>query len=509
MLQLRRGQEYCVGPRALREALVSRDEALRALYGRSFSSTERLFLSEAYNPARALFRTLLIRTAFDWLVSRPEAPEDFESFYSAARWQHCASYRKTIYLQPIDVAAEGLGQEVVFFLDELKSYLEAFFPGLSVRFLPSISSTDIRCHVRQHPDPGNRQLHTDGILRHLKRLKPQDALCVVGLTFHDLYPCDSWNYTFGKSASEMAVGVCSFSRFSGGSVEEPSVGEADRSAGGKEERGRLLDFSLSDLLQCCKVLSHEVCHLVGLQHCRWLRCAMQGVTSRDELYLRPADLCPVCLRKLHLALPFCLVERYRRLQAWCRSVCLSWGPQGGSGRVTSEDPLLFSSDSGVSCENLSLSAALEPSSLETDSREASLALDGEEEGRPPTAASASTSASASASAWPCPPQEEVRVPSQSLATPLQDYASWLDSCIATLQRGGDPEDELSRLDGLVDALPPPRAPLDRAPALRVSLEPPRQDRRLRTVIGHKISFLRRKLSSMKMKSDHLCDDSED
>lgn len=60
-----------------------------------------------------------------------------------------------------------------------------------------------------------------------------------------------------------------------------------------------------------QVTCHELCHLLGLGHCRWLRCVMQGALSLDEVLRRPLDLCPVCLRKLQHVLGFKLVDRYK------------------------------------------------------------------------------------------------------------------------------------------------------------------------------------------------------
>lgn len=37
----------------------------------------------------------------------------------------------------------------------------------------------------------------EGILAFLKDSKPGDALCVLGLTLSDLYPCEAWSFTFG------------------------------------------------------------------------------------------------------------------------------------------------------------------------------------------------------------------------------------------------------------------------------------------------------------------------
>lgn len=107
MLQCRPAEEFSFGPRALKDALLSTDPALRQLYTATFSPAERLFLAEAYNPQRTLFGTLLIRTAFDWLLSRPEAPEDFQTFHAALPPRKQSLARKHIYLQPIGTCARG------------------------------------------------------------------------------------------------------------------------------------------------------------------------------------------------------------------------------------------------------------------------------------------------------------------------------------------------------------------------------------------------------------------
>lgn len=101
MLQCRQAQEFSFGPRALKDALVSSDAGLQQLYASAFTPAERLFLSEAYNPQRTLFCTLLIHSAFDWLLSHPEAPEDFQTFHTSLQHRKQSLARKHIYLQPI------------------------------------------------------------------------------------------------------------------------------------------------------------------------------------------------------------------------------------------------------------------------------------------------------------------------------------------------------------------------------------------------------------------------
>ncbi|KAM7143444.1 archaemetzincin-1 isoform 2-T5 [Molossus nigricans] len=314
MLQCRPAQEFSLGPRALKDALVSTDPALRQLYVATFCPAERLFLAEAYNPRRTLFCTPLIYTAFDWLLSRPEAPEDFETFQAALLTRRQAPGRRHIYLQPIDVKEGPVGGAL---LDSLRSCTEAFFLGLQVRCLPSVAAASIRCCWRPSQDSDGRQLRTDGILSFLKDSKPGDALCVLGLTLSDLYPCEAWGFTFGTFLPGHEVGVCSFARFSGellrgvSSASDPTLarGAAEDPKTDLRDGGHTLCFSAVGLAQCCKVTCHELCHLLGLGSCRWLRCVMQGALSLDEALRRPLDLCPICLRKLQHVLGFKLVER--------------------------------------------------------------------------------------------------------------------------------------------------------------------------------------------------------
>uniref|UniRef100_A0A674JQU2 Archaelysin family metallopeptidase 1 n=1 Tax=Terrapene triunguis TaxID=2587831 RepID=A0A674JQU2_9SAUR len=288
------------GPRALKDALISTNPALQELYAKAFSSTEKLFLSEAYNPQRTLFCTLLIRTAFDWLLSHPDAPEDFETFYHSMLTKKQSFCQKHIYLQPIgnkyiqnDLIEEPAG---ISLLDSLRSCLESFFLGLRVKCLPSVPVSSIRCCYRQSQDSDRAQLHADGILTFLKNNKPPDALCVLGLTLLDLYPCETWSFTFGKFLPGQ-VGVCSFARSLDSSFT--SLNEAGLSK-------RRLWCKFGWLVSC-----HEICHLIGLGNCRWLQCIMQGALSLDEALLRPLEPCPVCLRKLQYVVGFKLIERYR------------------------------------------------------------------------------------------------------------------------------------------------------------------------------------------------------
>uniref|UniRef100_K7FIG3 Archaelysin family metallopeptidase 1 n=1 Tax=Pelodiscus sinensis TaxID=13735 RepID=K7FIG3_PELSI len=476
MLQCRHAQEFSFGPRALKDALISTNPALQELYVRAFSSAEKLFLSEAYNPQR-----------FDWLLSHPDAPEDFEAFYQSTLRRKQSACQKHIYLQPLDLIEEPAG---VSLLDSLKSCLESFFLGLRVKCLPSVPLSSIRCCFRQSQDSDRAQLHADGILTFLKNNKPLDALCVLGLTLLDLYPCETWSFTFGKSLPGQEVGVCSFARFSGSFPQpdctalHPAAGREERQEVTEKARDRPLPFSVLEVVQCCKVTCHEICHLIGLGSCRWLQCIMQGALSLDEALLRPLEPCPVCLRKLQYVVGFKLIERYRVRYAWTQTVLSNWSNQE-SDLSTSEDILPFSSDSGMCCENdseplTSLSELLTP---DTCSQGFSIGQELEHDQQFSSLADTSS-------------QQQLGSTTKSTDI-IKDYELWLEMCIVALEKNVS-EEELDQVDKTVDALAKWEMFTGQLPTMRKDLPVTRDNAGLRKVLGDKFSSLRRKLSSRKL-----------
>ncbi|XP_029433412.1 archaemetzincin-1 isoform X2 [Rhinatrema bivittatum] len=477
MLQCRHAQEFSFGPRALKDALISTDPVLQELYLQTFSSSERLFLSEAYNPRRTLFCTLLIRTASDWVISHPDAPEDFETFYRSLPMKKQKRYRKNIYLQPIDLSEEPA---VISLLDCLRSWLESFFLGLQVNCLPSIPISSINCSFRQNQQSNRMQLHTDGILNFLKRNKPLDAVCVLGLTLIDIYPCESWRYTFSKSLPGEEVGVCSFARFT---KDFPQSVSATLKRAGESEGIR--EFSMVEIILCCKVIGHEIGHLLGLGRCRWLHCIMQGTRSLNEVHVQPLELCPVCLRKLQYLLGFKLRERYQKLHVWTQTVLATGAGERSADHSVSEDILPFSEDSGMGFENepehqMSLSESL---SLDTYSQAFTIDREPEDDGTSCTLGDTSS-------------QQEPDEASPSLDM-LHKYEGWLESCMAVLDRVA-PIEELSKVDKEVDGLTTWEMFTGQLPSVKKDLTLRTDKRGLKRVLGAKFSSFRRKLSSRKL-----------
>ena len=70
------------------------------------------------------------------------------------------------------------------------------------------------------------------------------------------------------------------------------------------------------LRRACKVLAHETAHLLGIAHCVFYSCLMNGSNHLAESDARPLHLCPVDLRKLQHSIGFDVAARYRRLRTF-------------------------------------------------------------------------------------------------------------------------------------------------------------------------------------------------
>jgi archaemetzincin len=241
------------------------------------------------------FRPLPPPRRGDWLDTYEEPGQSFEEFRrsAAARTTDC----RRIYLLPLE------GPEVVpdDCLSRFVRFTEAFFM-LDVSLLPPCRIDDAPLEVRSDPEWGLYQWCAADILHELVTRRPEDALCLLAITASDLYPHALMNYTFGLAAVDQRVGVCSVARFG-----PPYCRESHHGNGRLACRG-------------CRLLAHELGHLLGLQHCVYYACLMNGSTTLAEGDARPLHLCPIDLHKLQWLTGFDLEERYRRLSRLWREL---------------------------------------------------------------------------------------------------------------------------------------------------------------------------------------------
>jgi archaemetzincin len=116
---------------------------------------------------------------------------------------------------------------------------------------------------------------TDTVNADLHRVKVANAFITLAFTSHDLTKPGDWNFVFGEANASTGTGVFSFARYREGASSETHM-----------------------LRRCCMVLAHEVGHLLGLSHCVWSSCLMNGSNHLDEGESRAFALCPADLRKL-------------------------------------------------------------------------------------------------------------------------------------------------------------------------------------------------------------------
>ncbi len=237
----------------------------------------------------------------DWLALNEEEAQTVAR-YLASEPNDPVAPRNVIYVLPVGPLPAERGPTI----EDLTRYAHAFFE-LEVRVLSPLDPDGLNVTRRVHHDVP--QLNASDILDRLEPTIPDDAYCVIAVTWSDLYPDDSYNFVFGLARLTHRVGVFSFARlhpdFYGILTTDPI-----------EVRRLVMRRSLA-------VMSHEIGHMFGLSHCVFRSCNLNGSNSLDESDRQPMHLCPVCLRKLHVALGFDPVERYRALQEQYRRAGLT------------------------------------------------------------------------------------------------------------------------------------------------------------------------------------------
>jgi archaemetzincin len=203
--------------------------------------------------------------------------------------------RRVLVLQPLG----AFDDEEARLLEPLREFAEAFFQ-MPVRLEPAMelpATPDWRRTQRLGREREITQYNADRILSEvLAERMPEDAVACLGVTMSDLWSGDL-NFVFGLGSNRPQVGVFSLCRYF------PEFRGQARQAG---------DEALI-LLRGCKVLSHEGGHALGLLHCGYYRCGMNGSSNLRERDATPIHFCPVCLEKLTWYLGCDVDRRYRDL----------------------------------------------------------------------------------------------------------------------------------------------------------------------------------------------------
>lgn len=234
----------------------------------------------------------------------------------------CRKEKQIIYLQPVDSFPDFISDFEIDmksyhcafdFFGLLKTFTEIFFSGMKVNLLPLVNNVQSRWKIktRLHHKTNKKQYFVQNFYKALQMVKPPDGYCIMGISWTDLYPTEDLNFVLGEANFATKSGIFSFGRY------EPKSFEPDTHEDIKEVNGKIL-------WRVLKVLSHETCHLFGLQHCWYFQCAMNESSSMQEAASQPLFLCPVCLRKLQYSCGFSLVQRYRDLYRFLQDICRAY-----------------------------------------------------------------------------------------------------------------------------------------------------------------------------------------
>ncbi|KAK2111949.1 Archaemetzincin-2, partial [Saguinus oedipus] len=84
----------------LKTALISKNPVLVSKYEKLDAGEQRL-MNEAFQPASDLFGPITLHSQSDWITSHPEAPQDFEQFFSDPYRKIPSPDKHSIYIQSI------------------------------------------------------------------------------------------------------------------------------------------------------------------------------------------------------------------------------------------------------------------------------------------------------------------------------------------------------------------------------------------------------------------------
>ncbi|KAF2267717.1 hypothetical protein CC78DRAFT_613821 [Lojkania enalia] len=252
------------------------------------------------------------------------------------------------------------------------SYLTAFYHGMPIRQLPlpirfvpwkektkndnnlptyiglAIGDRITRIRVRPSPDGTFKgQLNLNDILDAAIDSLPADAYSVMFLVDHDIYEDEDDDFCCGRAYGGSRVAVVSTARYNpaldilagidyshmwpashckeyvdrlcAAEGLEPAISEdleesSPLRAAVDAVVGIALPSTSKDLQalwfsRLCRTVAHELGHCLGMDHCVYYACNMQGTAGMAEDVRQPPYLCPVCLSKVSHAIAGELLAR--------------------------------------------------------------------------------------------------------------------------------------------------------------------------------------------------------
>lgn len=215
----------------------------------------------------------------EWLYAYPEFGQTFAEHVEAGPLVKGTDGRTKIVLQPLTPLSKPVEQV----MEKFRRYCAAFFASECTLAEPIPVPESVYAKDR-------KQYDASPLLGILDGRRPKEALIYAGVADVDLYTHDT-NFVFGLGWLSKGIGVYSTKRKYFHGIDP-----------------------LLFLKRGCATLGHEGAHTLGMDHCIYYDCLLNGSKSLKEGDKQPLHLCPVCLRKLHHALGFDVVARYKLLR---------------------------------------------------------------------------------------------------------------------------------------------------------------------------------------------------
>jgi len=235
------------------------------------------YLKKCVGSTNVLFSNLGKPGPDDWLTNHPTPPEPFLTWQTKLSRNDVTCTRNKIYILPLGEflsqgshsAAKPKHHSEITFLNDLQVYAKLFFASMNVQLLAEVPLVMLKCNTRNHKvseGVTRLQLHVPGIFTFMKNMIPDDAYCVLGVTMVDLYPKESWNFVFGRALLQDRIGVFSFARHHPDFFNDAKSIDVSTLQELTPNNYQLLQW------RAIKVLTHEISHMFGLQHCVYFSC---------------------------------------------------------------------------------------------------------------------------------------------------------------------------------------------------------------------------------------------
>jgi archaemetzincin len=222
-----------------------------------------------------LFEPILSVRRGEWLYGTPERGQTFSEFHRLEP-PRINGKRKTILVVPLILP----GSRKLPQAGETAAFMRRFF-GCGVRLAPAAAIGASLCDRRK------KQYNADAMLDMLSDMVCRETEAVLGMTEVELYR--------GKLKN-----VAGISLLRG---QAALISLARKDPGPKSING----------IRIAKDAAHELGHAVGIEHCLYFRCLMNGSNSLAESDRMPLALCPVCLAKVEWAFRLDISKRFRTL----------------------------------------------------------------------------------------------------------------------------------------------------------------------------------------------------